>query len=204
MRRVALFFGSFNPIHIGHLALGNYVAEFGGVDEVRFVVSPHNPLKERGGLMDDEFRLEMVRRAVEGYPKFGVSDVEFRLPKPSYTYDTLTFMSREEPDVKFVLIMGGDNLDLFRKWRNYDKIMEQYEVLVYPRPDSSNEVPDDYKNVSMIDAPLIEVSSTFIRESLREGKDVRFFMPQGVAEMMSQNSFYSDFSAKSTKQKGIF
>lgn len=189
MRRVALFFGSFNPIHIGHLALGNYVAEFGGVDEVRFVVSPHNPLKERGGLMDDEFRLEMVCRAIEGYPKFGVSDVEFRLPKPSYTYDTLTFMSREEPDVKFVLIMGGDNLDLFRKWRNYDKIMEQYEVLVYPRPDSSNEVPDDYKNVSMIDAPLIEVSSTFIRESLRDGKDVRFFMPQGVAEMMSQNSF---------------
>ena len=189
MRRVALFFGSFNPIHIGHLALGNYVAEFGGVDEVRFVVSPHNPLKERGGLMDDEFRLEMVRRAIEGYPKFGVSDVEFRLPKPSYTYDTLTFMSQEEPDVKFVLIMGGDNLDLFRKWRNYDKIMEQYEVLVYPRPDSSNEVPDDYKNVSVIDAPLIEVSSTFIRESLRDGKDVRFFMPQGVAEMMSQNSF---------------
>jgi len=189
MRRVALFFGSFNPIHIGHLALGNYVAEFGGVDEVRFVVSPHNPLKERGGLMDDGFRLEMVRRAIEGYPKFGVSDVEFRLPKPSYTYDTLTFMSQEEPDVKFVLIMGGDNLDLFRKWRNYDKIMEQYEVLVYPRPDSSNEVPDDYKNVNVIDAPLIEVSSTFIRESLRDGKDVRFFMPQGVAEMMSQNSF---------------
>jgi nicotinate-nucleotide adenylyltransferase len=98
-------------------------------------------------------------------------------------------MSQEEPDVKFVLIMGGDNLDLFRKWRNYDKIMEQYEVLVYPRPDSSNEVPDDYKNVRVIDAPLIEVSSTFIRESLRDGKDVRFFMPQSVAEMMSQNSF---------------
>lgn len=189
MRRVALFFGSFNPIHIGHLALGNYVAEFGGVDEVRFVVSPHNPLKERGGLMDDEFRLEMVRKAIEGYPKFGVSDVEFRLPKPSYTYDTLTFMAQEEPDVRFVLVMGGDNLDLFRKWRNYDKIMERFEVLVYPRPDSSNEVPDDYVNVSMVDAPLIEVSSSFIRESLRAGKDVRFFMPHGVAEMMKEKSF---------------
>lgn len=191
MKKVALYFGSFNPIHIGHLALANYLSEYGGFDEVRFVVSPHNPLKEETDLMEDTFRLEMVSRAVAGYSKFSVSDIEFRMEKPSYTYLTLSRFSEIEPGVQFSVVMGGDNLALFERWRESEWIAKNYRLAVYPRPGSSLEVPKQWKqSVDLYDeAPMLEVSSTFIRNSIKEGKDVRFFLPEPVREMMKEMKF---------------
>jgi len=182
MSKIALFFGSFNPIHIGHLALANHIAEFGGVDEVRFIVSPQNPFKRNLSLMDDEIRLSWVKQAIDDYPRFSVSDVEFSMPKPSYTSDTLERLSSMEPGNKFVLVMGGDNIASFAGWRRYEWILENYEILVYPRLDGPTEIPEAWRSrVTMLsDAPRIEVSSTFVRKSIKEGKDVRFFVPQRI------------------------
>ena len=185
MKKTALFFGSFNPVHIGHLALGNYIAEFADVDEVRFIVSPYNPLKEEGELWDDAVRLEMLRRSLSGYPKFSVSDIEFSLPKPSFTYQTLSVLSEQEPDTQFILVIGSDNVDIFHKWKNYEWIMANYPILVYPRLGSSNQIPENYVNMTLIDAPIIEISSTFVRQSLRTGKDVRFFLPEAAYKMLT-------------------
>jgi len=197
MKKTALFFGSFNPVHIGHLILGNYIAEFCGVDEVRYIVSPLNPAKDRAGLIDDSLRLEMVRRSIAGYPKFSVSDVEFSLPKPSFTFQTLTLLSEQEPDTQFSIIMGSDNVDIFHKWRNYEWIMANFPIIVYPRSGSSNRIPDNFYNITLIDAPLIEISSTFIRQSIEAGKDVRFFLPEAL-----RNDKYLD--KLNTETQGYF
>ncbi|MCQ2211026.1 MAG: nicotinate-nucleotide adenylyltransferase [Paludibacteraceae bacterium] len=191
MKKVALFFGSFNPIHNGHLILANYIAEYAGVDEVRFVVSPQNPFKKDLNLMDDECRLRMVKKSIEGYPKFSVTDVEFSLPKPSYTYDTLSYISEQEKNVQFLLIMGGDNLPNFHQWKNAEKIVEMCEILVYPRPDSPNEVPEQWKGkVRMLnEAPLLDISSTVIRRAVKENRDVRFFTTKEVWEMLKKENF---------------
>ncbi|MCQ2224147.1 MAG: nicotinate-nucleotide adenylyltransferase [Paludibacteraceae bacterium] len=178
-KRVALFFGSFNPIHIGHLALANHIAEYGGVDEVRFVVSPQNPFKQNKSLMDDTLRVEWVRRAIGDYPKFSVTDIELSMPKPSYTSDTLERLSALEPDVEFLLVMGGDNLVAFSGWRRYEWIMANYPILVYPRLDGPTEIPTEWRSRMTLleNAPRVEVSSTFIRNSILDDKDVRFFLP---------------------------
>lgn len=181
-KRVALFFGSFNPIHIGHLALANHIAEFGGVDEVRFVVSPQNPFKQNLSLMDDKLRVEWVRRAIGDYPRFSVTDIELSMPKPSYTSDTLEKLSMLEPDNEFLLVMGGDNLAAFSGWRRYEWILASYHVLVYPRLDGPTEIPLAWKDsMTLLEgAPRIEVSSTFIRNSILSGNDVRFFIPAQI------------------------
>ena len=191
MKKTALFFGSFNPVHIGHLMLGNYIAEFAGVDEVRYIVSPHNPLKDRGDLLNDDIRLEMLCRAISGYSKFTVSDIEFFLPKPSFTYQTLSILSEKEPDNQFSLVIGADNMDIFTQWKNYDQIMANYPILVYPRIGASNRVPDNYVNMTLIDAPVIEISSNFIRQSLKIGKDMRFFLPEAVYAMVKEISLFN-------------
>lgn len=182
MSKVALFFGSFNPIHIGHLALANHIAEFGGVDEVRFIVSPQNPFKQNLSLMDDAIRLSWVKAAISDYPRFSVSDIEFSMPKPSYTSDTLERLSSMEPENEFILVMGGDNLSTFSGWRRYEWILDHYRILVYPRMDGATEIPEAWSGrITMLSgAPRIEVSSTFIRESIAKGKDVRFFVPQQI------------------------
>lgn len=176
--KIALFFGSFNPVHIGHVALANYVAEYGNVDKVMMIVSPLNPLKAGNTLLPNEVRLNMLRKAVEGYSKIEVSDVEFGLPIPSYTYDTLEYLRREHPEHEYILLMGADNVEVFSKWRNYDKILEKYHIMVYPRRGYTDELP--YNNMSRIETPIIEVSSTFIRESVEKGRDVRFFLPGSI------------------------
>ncbi len=191
MKKVALYFGSFNPIHIGHLALANYLAEYGGFDEVRFVVSPHNPLKEESDLMEDTFRLEMVSRSIAGYSKFSVSDIEFRMEKPSYTYLTLRRFSEIEPGVQFSVVIGGDNLALFERWRESEWIAENYRLAVYPRPGCSMQIPERWKeSVDFYEeAPTFDVSSTFIRNSLKQGKDVRYFLPDSIREKVKEMKF---------------
>lgn len=178
--RTGIYSGSFNPIHIGHLALANWLCEFAGLDEVWFVITPQNPLKHRDQLLDDSLRLEMARAAVSDYPKFKVSDIEFHLPKPSYTVNTLRKLSELYPDRDFHFIMGADNWQLFERWKDHEVLLQSYKLLIYPRKGFEIHIPDNEPNVRIADAPLMEISSTFIREAYKAGKDVRFFLPEGV------------------------
>ena len=179
-RKIGIYSGSFNPVHIGHLALANYLCEFEGVDEVWFLVTPHNPLKEQGELMDDELRLRLVQLAVEGYPRFRASDFEFHLPRPSYSIHTLEALRRSYPETEFTLIIGSDNWLCFDRWFEAKRIVSEFGLLIYPRP--GYEVDEDMlpPHVRIVHAPCIEVSSTFVRQALRQGKDVRFFLPSKV------------------------
>lgn len=189
--KTGVFSGSFNPIHQGHLILANYIAEFGDLDEVWFVVTPHNPLKLSDDLLDDQTRLEMTQLAVEGYDKIKVSDVEFAMPKPSYSIDTLNKLSSDFPDREFQLIIGADNWALFDQWRNYEELIQNYKVLVYPRLGYDVEIADAYKdNVSMVNAPVIELSSTFIRESIRRGISVKAFVPDATYSFITKHRLY--------------
>lgn len=174
--RIALYFGSFNPLHVGHLALANYIVEYGRFDELWFVVSPRNPFKQDQELLPDELRLRIVSRAIEGYDRFRASDVEFSLPKPSYTVDTLRKLCQDHPSCQFSLLMGSDNYDKFPKWKNVADIMKMVDVLIYPRngyPINAALLPEGF---SLISAPCFDVSSTFIRKSMAAGLDVRYFL----------------------------
>ena len=179
-RKIGIYSGSFNPVHIGHLALANYLCEFEGVDEVWFLVTPHNPLKEQGELMDDELRLRLVQLAVEGYPRFRASDFEFHLPRPSYSIHTLEALRRSYPDTEFTLIIGSDNWLCFDRWFEAKRIVSEFGLLIYPRPGFEVDEAMLPPHVRMVHAPCIEVSSTFVRQALRQGKDVRFFLPAKV------------------------
>ena len=181
--KVGIFSGSFNPIHIGHLALANYLCEFNGLDEVWFVVTPQNPCKTRGQLLDDELRLRMVQKAIHHYPKFKASDFEFHLPRPSYSINTLKALQVAYPDYIFYFIIGADNWDSISSWKNYSLLMNNYNLLIYPRKDYAIHIPKEYPNIHAVNAPIIEISSTFIRNAIRDGKDMRFFLPTGVYEM---------------------
>jgi nicotinate-nucleotide adenylyltransferase len=190
-RRIGIFSGSFDPIHAGHLILANFVCEFTDTDEVWFVVSPHNPLKEAGDLLDDATRLEMVRLALEEFDRMTASDVEFRMPRPSYTVDTLAKLTDEHPDKEFSLIIGGDNWNRFHRWKEYERLINNYQILVYPRLGEEAAIPEAYReSVQLVDAPIVEISSTFIRESIRNGKNVRAFLPSKVYDFIARNGLY--------------
>lgn len=186
--RTGIYCGSFNPIHIGHLALANWLCEFGGLDEVWFLVSPQNPLKARASLMDDRLRLELAELAVGSYPKFRVSDFEFSLPRPSYTIDTLRALRAAYPGRAFQLVIGADNWQLLGRWKEPEALLNQFPILVYPRRGYAVEIPATCTHVRFVDAPLIEISSTFIREAYRQGKDVRFFLPEAIRERFAAYS----------------
>lgn len=188
--KIGLFFGSFNPIHHGHLMLANYLLEFTDLGEIWFVVSPRNPLKDKHSLLADYQRLEMVNRAIEGFQRFRSSDIEFKLPKPSYTIHTLTYLSEKFPTKDFVLIVGGDNLQTFHKWRNPEAILNQYQVYVYARPGFEGGDFALHPHVTIFNAPLLEVSSSLIRDAIKQGKDMRFFMPQAAYAYMEEMNFY--------------
>jgi nicotinate-nucleotide adenylyltransferase len=187
--KVGLFFGSFNPIHVGHMVLANYMLEFTDLDKVWFVISPHNPLKNKSSLLDEKQRLQMVRIAIEDNAKLKASDVEFKLSQPSYTVHTLAYLKEKYPKNEFVLIMGADNLATFHKWKNFEEILKYHKIYVYPRKD--NEVKESkYKNVKFTNAPVIEISSTLIRSAIKEKKDVRYFVPEKVWEYIKEMHFY--------------
>jgi nicotinate-nucleotide adenylyltransferase len=177
-----IFGGSFNPIHIGHLALANYLCEYSSLQEIWFMVSPHNPLKEQSDLWDDALRLDLVQRAVADYPRFKASDFEFHLPRPSYMIHTLDALQAAYPDRCFALIIGADNWQVFPQWHRHEEILARHRVLIYPRRGFEVDTATLPDRVELVDTPLIEVSSTFIRQALKEGKDVRYFLHPAVYE----------------------
>jgi nicotinate-nucleotide adenylyltransferase len=193
MKKIGLFFGSFNPIHIGHLILGNYILENSDMEELWFVVSPQNPFKDKKSLLNDHNRLDMVQLAVKNYPKMRASNVEFSLPKPSYTIDTLTYLKEKYPDYSFALIMGEDNLDSLPKWKNSEKLIADYQIIVYPRTFEGEKKAHEYlqhENISLVNAPIIELSATKIRNMIKEGKNVRPMLPPEVFDYLDGSNFY--------------
>ncbi len=188
--RIGLFFGSFNPIHVGHLIIANSMIENTDMDQVWFIVSPQNPFKKRNSLLHEFDRLDLVNAAIHDNYNMKVSDVEFNMPKPSYTIDTLTYLSDKFPDKEFCLIIGEDNLKSFPKWKNADKILEYYKLYVYPRPDAQPSDLNKHPNVQLVEAPLIDISATFIRKSIRNGKSVKYLVPDSVNEMILSKKFY--------------
>lgn len=188
--KIGLYFGSFNPVHIGHMAIANYVVEFTDLDQLWFIVSPQNPLKKKETLLDDFERYDLVELAIGNDDRFRVSDIEFRLPKPSYTIDTLTYLQEQFPGYMFSLIIGSDNLSTFNLWKNYKLIEENYKRYIYPRRDSENVDSVKHKNIEVVEAPMIEISSSFIRNAIRQGKDIRHFLPDKVYDYIFKMNFY--------------
>ena len=190
MIKTGLYFGSFNPIHIGHLAIANYMLEFSDLEQLWFVVSPQNPLKKKHTLLADYHRLELTRRAVDNDDRFRISDIEFKMPKPSYTIDTLTYLCEKYPGHDFHLIMGADGLKNFHQWKNSQQIQKKFHRLVYPRPGISSEEISKHSNISLMEAPMMDISSSFIRKSIKEGKDVKYFLPEPTYQYIKEMHFY--------------
>ncbi|MFA8435785.1 MAG: nicotinate (nicotinamide) nucleotide adenylyltransferase [Marinifilaceae bacterium] len=188
--KTGLFFGSFNPIHIGHLAIANYMVEYTDLDQIWFVVSPQNPFKQKNTLLAEYHRLELVNRAIENDPRFKASNIEFNLPKPSYTVDTLAYLREKHPKNEFALIIGSDNLKSFHKWKNYELLLENHELYVYPRPGFKKEDVQVEGKIQIVEAPLMEISSSFIREAIREKKDIPYYLPTPVYEYIKEMHFY--------------
>ena len=188
--KIGLFFGSFNPIHTGHLVIADYMAEFTELKQVWFIVSPRNPLKIKSSLLQDYHRLALVKEAIKDNKKLKASNVEFKLSQPSYTINTLVHLTEQYPQHEFVLIMGCDNLVTFDKWKNYKQILEDYEIYVYPRTNCSGGKFIDHPNIKMIDAPIMEISASFIRKAIKDKKDVRYMMPESVYNYIEEMHFY--------------
>ena len=188
--KIGLLFGSFNPIHIGHLIIANYMANHTALDKVWLVVSPQNPLKKYGDLINTYDRLEMAKLATDNSDNIAVSDVELKLPQPSYTIDTLAFLKEKYPEHEFALIMGSDNLVTLHKWKNYRLILRDYQIFVYPRPGYENAELASHPSVTITMTPLMELSATFIRKSLAEKKNVQYFVPDPVLKFIESKSLY--------------
>jgi nicotinate-nucleotide adenylyltransferase len=190
--KVGLYFGTFNPIHVGHMIIANHVAEFSDLNQVWMVVTPHNPLKIKDTLLEDYKRLQLVAIAVEDFPKIKASDIEFKLPQPNYTVNTLAHLQDKFPQHEFALIMGEDNLKSLHKWKNYDVILENYDIYVYPRisTEAENLTFKNHPRIHKIDAPIVEISSTFIRENIKKKKNIQPLLPLKVWEFIDYNNLY--------------
>ena len=188
--KVGLFFGSFNPVHVGHMVIANFMATQTDLDQVWIVVSPQNPLKKKSTLARDYDRLHLVHLAIGDNKLLKASDIEFSLPKPSYTIDTLTFLSEKYPKKEFVLIMGGDNLGTLHKWKNYELILRDYQIYLYKRPQYDLGELETHPSVQHFEAPLLEISATYIRKQIKEGKSIRYLVPLSVFEYLEETPIY--------------
>ena len=190
--KIGLYFGTFNPIHVGHMIIANHMAEFSGLEQIWMVVTPHNPLKAKSTLLEDAKRLQLVQIATEDFPKISPSDIEFKLPQPNYTVHTLAHLQDKFPQHEFSLIMGEDNLKSLHKWKNYEFILQNHDIYVYPR--ISSEVENlEFKNhpkIHIIDAPVVEISSTFIRNGIKNKKNIQPLLPEKVWKYIDHNNFY--------------
>lgn len=191
-KNIGLYFGTFNPIHIGHLSIANHLAEYSDLDEIWMVVTPHNPFKKKSSLLDNHHRFEMVYLATEDYDKLRPSDIEFKLPQPNYTVYTLAHLTEKYPDYNFNLIMGEDNLKGLHKWKNYEVILENHNIYVYPRISSGTVAHQfqDHPKIHKVNAPIMEISSTFIRNAIKEQKNIRPLVPNLVWKYIDQMGFY--------------
>ena len=190
--KVGLYFGTFNPIHIGHLTIANHLAEHSDLDQIWFVVTPLSPFKKKSSLLDNYHRLVMVHLATKDYDNLRPSDIEFGLKEPNYTIDTLTYLFEKYPDYEFSLIMGEDNLKSFHKWKNHELILENHSIYVYPRI-SEGKIDTKFNNhpkITKVDAPIMELSSTFIRNEIKAGKNVRPMLPEHVWQFIDEMNFY--------------
>ncbi|MDG2193585.1 MAG: nicotinate (nicotinamide) nucleotide adenylyltransferase [Polaribacter sp.] len=192
MKNIGLYFGTFNPIHIGHLIIANHMVEHSDLDEIWMVVTPHNPLKKKSTLLADNHRLDLVYRATENYPKIKPSNIEFSLPQPNYTVHTLAHIIEKYPAHSFSLIMGEDNLKSFHKWKNYTTILAHHHIYVYPRISRGNIETrfDNHTKIHRIEAPIVEISSTKIREGIKTQKNTRPLLPEPVWEYIDEMNFY--------------
>ena len=191
MKKVGLFFGTYNPVHVGHMVIANYMVEFTDMDELWMVVTPHNPFKKKSSLLKDYDRLHLVQLAISDDTRLKACNIEFDLPQPNYTCDTLAYLTEKYSGVHFSLIMGADNLNHFHKWKNHEVILENHDLYVYPRMDSNEggELKRHYK-VNYVEAPVMRISSTFIRNALKEGQNVRHYMPAEVAKYVTEMNLY--------------
>ena len=187
--RIGLYFGSFNPVHIGHLIIGSYMTNYGNMDQVWFVLSPQNPLKHQNSLLNEYHRQHLLLSAIEGENKLKCSTIEFHLPRPSFTIDTLAYLKEKYPEHNFSIILGSDSFQNLKKWKNYELLIKDYPILVYKRP--GFEINNMFNaNTTVVDAPLLEISSTNIREMIKKGKSIRFLVPDIVKEEIERNHYY--------------
>lgn len=189
-KRIGLFFGSFNPVHVGHLIIASQVVEQTDRDEVWFVVSPQNPFKHKDSLLDQRQRLHLVRLAIGDDDRLRASDVEFGLPVPSYTVDTLAHLGERHPAHDFALIMGSDNLQSLPKWKNAPVLLDRYRMLVYPRPGFDGGALREHPAVRWLDLPLLQISATFVRQAIAEGRSTRYLLPDPVYRYVEEMGFY--------------
>jgi nicotinate-nucleotide adenylyltransferase len=186
---IGLYFGSFNPIHIGHLIIAGYISNYANVNQVWFVLSPQNPLKPQANLLNEYHRQHLLLSAIEGESRLKCSTIEFHLPRPSYTIDTLAYLKEKYPEHTFSIIMGSDSFQNIKKWKNYELLIKEYPILVYKRP--GFEINNKFNaNITVLDAPLLEISSTNIREMIKKGKSIRFLVPDIVKEEIDRNHYY--------------
>ncbi len=188
--KVGLFFGSFNPIHTGHLIIAQHFVSWCDLDQVWLIVSPQNPFKEKASLLDEKHRLYMANLAVEDNYKLRASNIEFHLPRPSYTIDTLAYLEEQYPDTSFTLLMGSDSLSGIHKWKNSDRLLERYPIYVYERPGSHRSDIKVEGKISYTTAPLLQISATFVRDAIAAGKDIRYLVPEKVYQYIDEMHFY--------------
>ena len=188
--KIGLYFGSFNPIHNGHLIIANHIANFTTLDRIWFVVSPQNPLKKSISLINENHRKHLIDLAIDGEKKLRTSNIEFKLPKPSYTIDTLTYLKDQHPQHEFSIIMGSDSFTNIKKWKNYQILLSSYEIIIYQRPEFLVSPEMITNKIKIIDAPLLQISSTYIRDMLRQKKSIRFLVPDIVKEEIEARQYY--------------
>ncbi|MBK7468616.1 MAG: nicotinate-nucleotide adenylyltransferase [Saprospiraceae bacterium] len=189
--KIGLYFGSFNPIHTGHLIIAQHILNHTEIQRLWFVISPHNPLKDKASLANDRDRLHLVQLAIEDNPSMKASDIEFKLPQPSYTIDTLTYIKEKYPRYEFALIMGADNLLSLPKWKNYQLLINNYPIYIYKRPNYPIESSlVQHENIHILDTPLLDISSTWIRQLIKTKKSIRYLVPEKVFDYLESSHLY--------------